>query len=129
MADHVKTWAVEVNGTKRTYSKTYTSNQLQTIDGETVADAQTDQQYTIAIDVSAVKSFYLVAVGGALTVETNSGSTPADTLTLVDGRPYEWDTDSEDSFLLGTDVTALFFTNASGATVTVYMECLSDGSP
>lgn len=108
--------------------KTYTGTLVSILDAETVADSQTDQLATITIDVSAVKAFFLTS-DQALTVETNDGTTPADTITLVADRPYVWDTDSYDTFQLGTDVTALYFTNSSGSTATVYCYAVIDPSP
>ena len=59
----------------------------------------------------------------------SDGSTPADTITLVANLAYVWDTDSYDTFQLGTDVTAFYFTNASGSTATVYCYAVVDPSP
>jgi len=129
MASLTKTWAANGGGLSKSYSKEYSGTLVQLIDGETIADSVTDQQLTVAIDVSAVKGFLIVSEGGALTVETNNGTTPDDTLVLPAGRPYEWDTDSLDSFLLTADVTDLFLTNASGAAATLYAWAVVDPSP
>lgn len=85
-------------------------------------------QVGIAIDVSAVKSFW-VKSAAALTLETNSSSAADDTIVLKAGIPYEWNSDSYDSFLLGTDVTALFFTNASATATTVSCGFIYDATP
>lgn len=98
------------------------------LDGETIADSSTDFQINVAIDVSAVKSFYLVSSQN-VTVETNSGSSPADTLTLTANDPYVWTTDSLDTFQLGTDVTAFFVTNASGSSATLDLVAVVDATP
>ena len=95
---------------------------------ESVADSSTDYQITAAIDVSAVKSFYLVS-DQAVTVETNSGSSPADTLTLVANVPYIWHVNSYDTFKFGTDITAFFITNASGSAAVMKMRCVLDSTP
>lgn len=95
---------------------------------ESVADGQTNKQIVCAVDVSAVKAFYLVS-SQDVTFETNSGSSPADTIALKAGVPYVWHPTSYHAFLLGTDVTSIFITNASGSAATVQMEVLTDATP
>ncbi len=56
-----KRWQYERGNTNLSYSKTYTGTLVTLLDGETVADAQTDQLATLTLDVSAVKAFYLVS--------------------------------------------------------------------
>jgi hypothetical protein len=77
---------------------------------------------------STVKVFWIYS-DVAITVETNDGSAPDDTLTLAAGIPYMYVNDGEDAFLLGTDVTALFITNASGSTANITCRCLQDSTP
>lgn len=98
------------------------------IRGETVANGQTDKQLNIAIDVSAVKGFWLES-DQDVTFETNDGSTPDNTISLLAGKPYVWDADSYDAFLLDTDVTAVFITNASGAAATIWLLVDYDATP
>lgn len=95
---------------------------------ESVATASTDTLISVSIDVSAVKAFYLVS-SAAITVETNSGSAADDTLSLVAGQPYVWHTGSYDTFLLGTDVTGLYITNASGSTAAIELRVIQDATP
>lgn len=104
--------------------KTYTADKITEI-SVAVPDASTDLQVDIAIDVSQVKSFYINSTRAVL-VETNDGTTPADSISLLANKPYSWDEDSYDTFLLGTDVTALFLTNASGSAATVTVSVLED---
>jgi len=120
-------WTATTGGESIARNKTYSASSRVTLD-ETVADGQTDKQVTVALDVSAVKAFYIVS-DQSVTLETNSGSAPDDTISLVAGVPYWWSTDSYDTFQLGTDVTAFFFTNASGATATIKMEAIQDATP
>lgn len=93
-----------------------------------VADESTDLAINIAIDVSALKLLYLVS-DYDLTIETNDGSDPDDTLTLKAGKPLVWHEDCGYSNPLGTDVTALYATNASGADATLYIKTLQDATP
>lgn len=108
-------------------TKTYTGDgsQSRTI---SVPDSTTDQLVNITIDVSQIKSIY-IASDKALTVETNSPTSPVDTITLVAGRAYVWDTDSYFTNLLATNVTAMYLTNASGATATFELELIEDATP
>lgn len=117
-----------VNGSRAiASSKNYTGNASNTLD-ETIADSSTDFEIAFTLDVSAIKSIYILS-DQAITLETNNGGAPADTLTLVAGHPYIWNTDSEFTNLLATDITALFITNASGATATLKLEVVFDPTP
>jgi hypothetical protein len=116
-----------LGGVTLTESKGYAASSSTSLE-ETVNNGQTDQEVVVAIDVSAVKAFYIVS-DYAVTLETNSGSTPADTISLVADVPYVWTTDSYDTFQLGTDVTSFFFTNASGSNATIKMHTVIDATP
>ncbi len=108
-------------------SKTYTGTGWAGFD-ESIANGQTDKQVVVAIDVSAVKSIVILS-DQAVTLETNSGSTPTNTLSLVAGVPYVWNTDSYDTFKLTGDVTAVYITNSSGAAARVQLDALLDATP
>lgn len=109
-------------------SNSYSGTGESNIVDETVADSVTDQEITITIDVSAIQSIYILS-DQALTVETNNGGAPVDTITLVANTPYIWHTGSYFTNLLATDVTALFLTNASGSTATFNLRCVYDSTP
>jgi hypothetical protein len=98
------------------------------LSAESIADGQTDKQVNLAIDVTAVVGFYIVSSQN-VTLETNNGTTPDDTLNLIAGEPYLWHTNALDAFLLTTDVTAFFITNASGSSAQIDMECVYDATP
>jgi hypothetical protein len=98
------------------------------LDQESVADGQTDFQITLTLDVSAVKAFLLMS-SQDVTFETNSGSSPADTIALLANVPYAWHTNDYNAFLLGTDVTAVFITNASGSTALIDLIVGADPTP
>jgi hypothetical protein len=109
-------------------TNTYTGSGRISIN-ETVADSVTDGLIVVpTIDVSAVKSFILLSDQDVL-IETNSGSAADDSISLLAGVPYVWNTDSYDAFLLTVDVTALYVTNASGAAALIRMEALVDATP
>lgn len=124
---HIISQAVSVGGDAITKAQTLTSTSRISV-SESIATAQTDFNITVAIDVSAVKSFYMVS-DKAVTVETNDGSAPDDTIVLVADIPYIWTTNSYDTFLLTADVTSLKITNASGSTATLKIEAIIDASP
>lgn len=93
-----------------------------------VPDASTDLQVTLALDVSETKSLYIVC-DQDVTVETNDASSPDDTLTLKADKPLVWYENCGYSNPLGTDVTDLFVTNASGSDATLTVKTLQDATP
>jgi len=95
----------------------YTCATISKIDGETVADGVTDGAFVFAVDVSALKAFYIIS-DQAVTVETNDGTTPDDTISLTANKPVTWR--ENDTALFSADVTILYITNASGSTATIY---------
>lgn len=113
-----------------TISKTVTETGtgVVTIDNETVADSTTDGELAFTLDVSACVMFYIVSDQN-VTVETNDGSSADNTLSLIANEPYFWHSSSLDSFLLDTDVTSIFVTNASGSTATIFAEAIYDATP
>lgn len=92
---------------------------------ETIADSSTDAEVAFTLDVSQCKSFFMVS-DRTVTVETNDGSTPPDTIVLTAGEPYYWCDGMQSAFKLATDVTALFVTNSSGGDATLVIEALYD---
>lgn len=95
---------------------------------ETVTTGQTDVQINVALDVSAIKSI-IIKSDKAVTLETNSGSAAANTINLLANVPYIWNTNSYNTCLLTTDVTAIFITNASGSTATITLDAILDATP
>lgn len=93
---------------------------------ESIAANQTNLLVGYTLDVSAVKSFYIVS-DVAMTVKTNSSGSPANTLTLVAGQPYLWVVGDYDTFKLTTDVTALYITNTTAGTLDI--RALVDATP
>lgn len=96
---------------------------------ETISADATNQQINVAIDVSALKSIFIVCSKNAL-IETNSGSAPDDTITLLAGVPFRWTNTSPfaSPFDSAVDVTAIFVT-AAGASGTLQMYVLQDATP
>jgi hypothetical protein len=128
MATHTLTLGVDGSGVARSIKVENTQVGVALIDGEPVATAETDFEIGFELDVSACKSFYLNS-DQDVTFETNNGAAPVDTIALLADIPYIWHVNSYDSFLLGTDVTAIFITNASGSTASIDCVALYDASP
>lgn len=115
MASARVTTAVVDGDTSFSTSTTTTVTTVVTME-ETVGPSVTDQAHVVGIDISELDVFYMVA-DGALTVQTNDGTTPADTFTLVANQPVIFLNGGTNPF--SADVTALYLTNASStATVT-----------
>ena len=89
-----------------------------------------NQLLAFVCDVSQLKSFFLVA-DGALTVETNSGGSPANTITLAANEPFSW-VDGDPTLrdtggtAITTDITALYITNATSGPVKLKIFALVD---
>jgi hypothetical protein len=119
---------ITASGVVSDVSAQYTGSGTIEID-EVVADAATDFEVVASIDVSAVQSFIVIS-DKAVTLETNSGSVPDDTLVLVANKAYQWDTGSYNTFLLvSADITSIFFTNASGSDANIKIRCVLDTTP
>ncbi len=104
-----------------------------TADGETsldltVADGVTDQLTTIAIDFSELEGLFIYS-DYAITVETNDGTTPDDTIAIAAGVPMVWYTGCDHANPLTADVTAFYITNASGSTANIKIRVLQDSTP
>lgn len=85
----------------------------------TVAASTSDQAYPLAIDISELESIYLYA-DGALTLETNSSSSPQETITFAANQPLVWYNGMPGiavGDIFGGDVTSVFLTNGTGSTV------------
>lgn len=109
------------------YSKQFTPTGSAYVEiEETIAASQTDKLVNVAIDVSAVKWFCIHSTV-AMTIETNDGTTPGNTLSLLAGYAYEWHASKYDTFKLTVDVTALYVTNTTEGTLTV--KVLYDSTP
>jgi hypothetical protein len=84
-----------------------------------------DQLVALVLDVSQVKAIVILS-DQDLTLETNNSGTPVDTLALKANVPYFWYTNKPQALAFGTDITALYVTNASAAIATLKIEILVD---
>lgn len=106
------------DGVKVEFLTAYTGGLSLLLD-ETIAASQTNKLVAATLDVSAVKSFVLVASAACL-LEPNNGTTPDDPITLVADQPYVWTEDSYDAFFFGTDWTALYVTNTPEVRIRIW---------
>jgi hypothetical protein len=95
---------------------------------ETIAAEQTDFEVVYELDVSAIQAVFITC-DQDVTLETNSGSAPDDTLSLKAGVPYVWTTDDYSACLLTSDITSLFVTNAGSEAANLEIYCLVDATP
>ena len=84
---------------------------------ESIADSTTDQLVSINIKHSTLALFAIVSTV-AMTVKTNSSSSPQETLTLTANKPIVWGSTMPDDPISG-DVSALYVTNSSGSAGTI----------
>jgi len=88
----------------------------------------TDYLEEIAFTVARLKAIMILA-DQDLTLETNDGGAPDDTIALVAGKPYVWESGSYFANLFTVPVTALYFTNASGVAAEVQILVFNDSTP
>ncbi len=125
---HVVTSTVTIADLTYTWSNNQTADQVNNIDAS-IPDASTDLEVTWEADISAMKTFMMVA-DGVITVETNSGSSADDTFVLAAGEPIVWSTGQGLVNPLTADVvTNIFVTNASGGAVALKIRMLQDPTP
>lgn len=99
----------------------------------TVPASTTNQLYTVAIDISELKSIFLYA-DGVLTVKTNDSGSPADTFVFAaSGSVLVYDTnmatiDGVAPNPFDVDVTAFYLTNGTADDVNLY-GFINQGTP
>lgn len=108
-------------------SNAYSGAAQQSID-EAIPDSSSDLLVAFSLDVSEIKSIYILS-DKDLTLETNNGGAPDDTITLVGGVPYIWHTGSYFTNLLTTDITALYLTTGSVGEARFQLEVVTDPTP
>lgn len=96
---------------------------------ETVAGDATDKQIAFDLDISALVAIVLVS-DQDLTIETNDGTTPDDTINLSGGVPRMY----ASSPAFGTnpfsaDITDIYASNNTGEEATLQIEAIYDPTP
>lgn len=104
-----------------------------TADGEknadlTVLNGVVNQLVSIAWVLANLKSF-LITSDVDVTVKTNSSSAPQETLAVKANNPIVFRNDDGRAALFAGNVTALYVTNAAGATATINIRALEDVTP
>ena len=126
--EHISTISLLQGGVTLSQSVTSSGSSEINID-EAIADSSTDLEITLTLDQSEMVSIYIESDQN-ITIETNSGSAPTDTLTLVANEPIIWTTNSVHSNPITADITAnIFVTNASGSTANLKIRALQDATP
>lgn len=97
---------------------------------ESIPASTTDQLVAFVLDVSQLKGIFMVS-DYAVTVETNSGSTAANTFTLPANTPYMWvlgDAAMRDTAgaVVTTDITALYVTNGASSSALFQLRAVVD---
>lgn len=100
-----------------------------TVLSEVIGASETDVAVALSVDVSAAAFVYLKATGGDLTVETNDGDAPDDTISLVDGVPVIFVKDKLGSNPFSADVTGGLFVTSGADGGTLDVQVLEDATP
>lgn len=103
-------------------TKTYTG--VSQVSLSTTVPIQSNYEIDVGFPYAKVVSFALLC-DQIVTFKTNSSGSPDNTLTLVAGDVYVWNTDSQSTFKITADVTKLYVTNASAAVANLSMQVLS----
>lgn len=98
------------------------------IDIASLANGATDVEIPVAFDSSRVKAVYILSTKD-ITIESNDGSSPDDTLTPKANKAISWVTGDPGTPPFSADVTKLFLSNASGAAAAVKIRILHDATP
>jgi hypothetical protein len=115
----------------QTYRKTATANDAGNLHFGPieVPHGATNQQLSIGgIDISQLKGVFIASDQDVL-IEFNDSSGAGGSIALDANAPYLWMIGDLHSLLITADVTAVFVTNASGATATIRFDFLQDVTP
>lgn len=95
---------------------------------ETVAIAANNFLVGVSIDVSELEAIYINSTQD-LTLETNSGGSPQETIALKANVPLAWFANGYFAVPFAGDVTGFYFTNGSGVAADVTIRILQDPTP
>ena len=93
---------------------------------EAIAIAASDLDINVNFPVADMTGVVILS-DQDLTLETNDGTVPVDTVVLVAGVTVIWFGSGAAPFL--TDVTSIFATNASGSIANLQLKVVYDGTP
>jgi len=106
-----------------TNTKTQSSSSEQNIDMY-LSPSASNQAADTDFSLASMKSLYVLATGGNVTLKTNSATTPGDTITLVDGIPLVWITGGSASNPFQAAVSTYFLTNISTTSTVLFQQRL-----
>ena len=119
---HTRTTGIQGRSESKTLEVTAEVQQSGSI---AIVDAATDLVYEVAFLHTKLKSIY-IETDQDLTLETNDGTRPQETIPLKAALPYQWVLGEERALPFSGAITAFYFTNASGSTANVKIEVLYD---
>lgn len=122
---HVLTSQINNDGTVVGSAQTFPGEGESNLDATIPLDS-TDKLIAWSVDVSQIQSIIIEASENMM-LETNSGSVPDDTISLLAGVPYVWHTGSYYTNKFTADVTALYITNTTAGTLKI--QCCLDSTP
>ena len=115
------------SGTVSSVVNTFTGDHAEGFD-EAIAPSTTNQLVAASVDVSRIRSC-MVYCDKAITLKTNSSSSPADTITLTAGQLRQWNTGHAEANFFTTDITAIYITTgAIGSTANLKVRFLIDNT-
>jgi len=125
------TTSVGVSAAGGTFSatRTHTCTDVRHLSDQ-VAGLATDALWSVALDISQIQ-YLIISTDQDLTLETNSGGAPQETIALAANNALEWYKDAGIAIatLFAGDVTALYFTNAGATAANVSIEVGLDATP
>jgi hypothetical protein len=92
-----------------------------------VAGESTDAEFDLDFPFANLKSFFAVSTQD-VTIETNDGAAPDDTITLKAGVPFWWAEGNGAENPFTADVASIFITNAGSAAAQVDIRVLYDST-
>jgi hypothetical protein len=114
-------------GTVSSVTRTYTCDAEHNFDG-VIATGAVNAEIDVAVTKAAIKTMMLSSTQ-AVTVKTNSSSSPQETINLTAGQLLMWTVDDTAACPFSADVTKMYVTNASGKDATFKFRALVDSTP
>lgn len=130
MASNVFSYGWRVGAATLSGSVTETLGDTDISSDIALTSSQANKQLDIVIDVSAMRSLFILCEN-AIVIKTNSSGSPDNTLTIPANTPVSWQRTLNAIFPcpLTSDVTALYITNGAASATTAYIRISSDQTP
>jgi hypothetical protein len=81
------------------------------------AASTTNSQLAIAFDYTKIQAFYALSVGDDCTLKFNSTGSPAPSITIKNGVPYQWLLASGVTNPFAANVTTMYVSTTAGCTL------------